>query len=399
VKVLQEILTWSADRPTWQRDALRRLVLNGNLSDEDIRALTEICKSDHGLVEKPEVKPLSMKHVPTGGETAAAVSLISIFHHEGVNALAADQTLKFATSPGLTIVYGDNGAGKTGYIRILKQACRARGQEQILGNVVSGVAPPKPAVNIKYRVGDETTPRDWLGGDTDEFISRVSVFDTQCAVVYLNERTDVAFLPFGLDLFDKLVQTCRSLRKRLEEEQRALNTNALAPIVAQIPAGTAAAKLAGNITSLTKPETVKAVTRLSTEEETRLSLLEKSLQDLRANDPNKLISELTIRAGRVRALGDHLKALENALSDAEVTAVFDIRRDGRRKSEEAKRLREATFPQNLLRAVEGDVGDVAAFLPGTGVSGEGISGHGGRIEMRPLSTGSRPLRRAQAPAI
>ena len=61
------------------------------------------------------------------------------FHHKGVNALAEDQTLKFA--PGLTIVYGDNGAGKTGYIRILKQACRARGQEEILGNVVSGALP------------------------------------------------------------------------------------------------------------------------------------------------------------------------------------------------------------------------------------------------------------------
>ena len=49
-----------------------------------------------------------------------------------MNALAENQTLKFAA--GLTVVYGDNGAGKTGYIRILKQACRARGREQILGN-------------------------------------------------------------------------------------------------------------------------------------------------------------------------------------------------------------------------------------------------------------------------
>ncbi len=38
MKVLQEILVWSADRPTWQRDALRRLVVNGELSDDDITA-------------------------------------------------------------------------------------------------------------------------------------------------------------------------------------------------------------------------------------------------------------------------------------------------------------------------------------------------------------------------
>jgi energy-coupling factor transporter ATP-binding protein EcfA2 len=352
MKVLQEIIAWSADRPTWQRDALRRLFLAGELSGDDIQALTEICKGDHGLVEKPEAQPLATVHAPTGEGTTAAVSLVSIFHHQGVNALAEDQTLKF--DPGLTIVYGDNGAGKTGYIRILKQACRARGPEAILGNVIAGGAPPRPTVNIKFKVGDETTPREWNAGDADEYISRVSIFDTHCAAVYLNERTDVAFMPFGLDLFDKLVKACRAVRARLELEQRALNSNVLAPIVAQMPAGTAAARLAGSISSLTKPEAVRAVTRLSPEEEARLAFLEKSLLDLQTNDPQKLSAQLTIRAGRVHALGQHLKALENALSDAEIEALFNVRTDGRRKSEEAKRLREATFPQNLLPGTGSD---------------------------------------------
>jgi hypothetical protein len=83
VKVIQEILAWSADRPTWQRDALRRLVMNGELSGDDIRPLTEICKGEHGLVEKAEIKPLAKEHVPDRDGTVAAVSLDSIFHHKG----------------------------------------------------------------------------------------------------------------------------------------------------------------------------------------------------------------------------------------------------------------------------------------------------------------------------
>ena len=39
MNVLKEILEWSQGRPMWQRDALRRLVLNGELSDEDIGPL------------------------------------------------------------------------------------------------------------------------------------------------------------------------------------------------------------------------------------------------------------------------------------------------------------------------------------------------------------------------
>ena len=340
MNVLHELLAWSQDRPAWQREALRRLVLNGELADEDISALAEICKSSHGLAEQRDIMPLAKEHVPDQ-TTGAPVSLVSIFHHRGVNALAENQTLKFG--PGLTVVYGDNGAGKTGYIRILKSACRARGPEKILGNVVSGTTPLAPVVAIKYKVGAEPDPREWAGASEDEFVSRVSVFDTQCAAVYLTEKTDVAFRPFGLDLFDRLVKACKAVRAKLESEQRALGTNALAAVQTTIPEGTVVAKFLANVSSLTKPEAVQALAQLSPEEEARLALLEKSLLDLQANDPEKLIRQLTVPAGRVQALVRHLKEVEAALSDDALKAVFDARTEGRRKSEEAKRLREATF--------------------------------------------------------
>jgi hypothetical protein len=171
---------------------------------------------------------------------------------------------------------------------------------------------------------------------------------------YLNERTDIAFLPFGLDLFDKLVKACKAVRASLQSEQRALNTNTLASVIAQIPPQTAAARLAGNITSLTKPEAIQALTRLSPQEEARLGFLQKALQDLQANDPEKLIAQLNIRASRARALSEHLRRLESALSEAEVAAVLEARKEGRRKSEEAKRLREATFPRTVLPGTGGE---------------------------------------------
>lgn len=342
--VLKEILEWSQDRPAWQRDALRRLVLSGELSDDDIRELTDTCKSAHGLATQQEVTPLTKEHVPEKATGSASVSLFSIFHHRGVNALAEDQTLKFA--PNLTVVYGDNAAGKTGYIRILKSACRARGQEQILGNVVSGATPLSPVVSIKYKVGTES--REWSGSGEDEFISRVSVFDSRCAAVYLTEKTDVAFRPFGLDLFDKLVQACKAVRAKLEIERRAVASDTLATVQAGIPKGTAVAKLLASISSLTPQGSVETLANVSPEEEVRLALLEKSLLDLQANDPEKLIRQITLRAGRVRALGQHLKHVEAVLSPEAVTNVFDARTTSRRKNEEARRLREAAFRAGML---------------------------------------------------
>jgi len=353
MSVLEEILEWSKDRPAWQRDALRRLVLNGELTEDDVRDLVEICKGSHGLAEQQESVPLAKSHVPDKGADSAQVTLISIFHYRGVNALAEDQTLNFG--PNLTVVYGDNAAGKTGYIRIFKSACRARGPEAILGNVISGTAPHKPVVAIKYKVGKEEKPREWSGDGGDEFISRVSVFDTQCAAVYLTEKTDVAFRPFGLDLFDKLVRACKLVRSKLEGEQRSLASRDLSPVQAQVPEGTTVAKLLAGLTSLTKPETVQTLARLSPDEDARLALLEKSLLDLQANDPEKLTRELTLRAGRVRTLAQHLKGVEAVLLADAVAAMFEARRESRRKSEEAQRIRTLTFPAGILEGMGSDI--------------------------------------------
>jgi hypothetical protein len=235
--------------------------------------------------------------VPVKTAGSVPVSLLSIFHHRGVNALAEDQTLGF--SPSLTVVYGDNAAGKSGLSEYLK-ALAARGGRSRSWEI-SGTAPLSPVVSIKYKVGTEAVPREWAGGGEDAFISRVSVFDTQCAAVYLTEKTDVAFRPFGLDLFDKLVKACRAVRATLESEQRTLESSTLAVVQAQIPEGTAAARLLTNISSLTKPATVQALARLSLEEEARFSLLEKSLLDLRANSaPKEGVATRTISAASAK---------------------------------------------------------------------------------------------------
>ena len=348
MSVLMEILKWSQsrDRPVWQRDALRRLVLKGELSEDDIRELGEICKSAYGLAEQQDTIPLTRVHIPKDATSSAPVTLQSIYHHRGVNALAEGQTLKF--TPSITLVYGDNAAGKTGYIRILKSACQARGKEDILGNVVSGRTPHTPSVEIKYTVGDDSDVREWTGQGEDDFISRVSVFDTQCSAVYLTEKTDVAYYPLGLDLFDKLVKACKDIRSNLESEQRALGTGDLSALQMQVPEGTAVAKLLENITSLTKPETVSGLAHLSPEEQAHLNLLEQSLKDLQANDPNKLARQLTLLSGRIRSLAQHLKGIEIGLSEDTVSKAFDARVECRKKSEEAKRLREATFPADIL---------------------------------------------------
>ena len=71
MNVLQEILIWSAGRPAWQRDALRRLITAGELSDDDLHDLTEICKGD--LIVSPVASVTSLSQMGVDVSTSKNV--------------------------------------------------------------------------------------------------------------------------------------------------------------------------------------------------------------------------------------------------------------------------------------------------------------------------------------
>lgn len=84
------------------QDALRRLFTTSGLNPADLDELTEVCKTKYGLASK-SATPLSAAHVPVAGNgRLSTVSVLSITHHNGVNALAPEQKVSFG--PGLTTV-------------------------------------------------------------------------------------------------------------------------------------------------------------------------------------------------------------------------------------------------------------------------------------------------------
>ena len=307
--------------------------------------LKELCKARHGLGEKRKADPLDAKHVPPPGARSNPVSLASLTHHAGVNALAQDQTVEFG--PSLTVVYGANAAGKSGYTRILKRACRARGAEDILGNVVSGGAPGRPSARIKFTVDGNAQEFLW---DDDKhpntFLSRVSVFDRHCASVYIAEQTDVAFRPLGLDLFDKLSDACEAVRDALEKERKALEAMTLQ--IPEVADGTKVHELISHLTSLTNPEEVRNAASLSDKDKVRIDDLRNRLHDLRSDDPQKTAKALELRAKRFELLGSKIEALSEVLSDAPITRVFSARDRMTESQRTAEEMRRATFESQPL---------------------------------------------------
>jgi hypothetical protein len=156
--VLEIILDWSLARPAWQRDALRRIVGRGNLSDGDIAELVLLCKKEKGACEiLLDAKPLEKSDLPANPSAGASVALVSVTNVTGVNQLASAQTLPFEPN-GITIIYGDNGAGKSGYARVLKRACRARYPGEIMPDAYDPAAVTTATAQIAYAAAGKSAP-------------------------------------------------------------------------------------------------------------------------------------------------------------------------------------------------------------------------------------------------
>jgi AAA domain len=345
-EIFSEILQWSEEQPGWQRDALRRLFTSGPLSTADIGELVEICKAAHGLSAIPRTPdPLRKEYLATKTRQTAPVSIVSVTHHHGVNALAAEQTVAFGQN--LTIVYGQNAAGKSGYTRILKRACRSRGIENILGNVLSGETPLKPQATIGFLEGLTEVSFEW-GSDVGvpDALGAVSVFDAHCVPVYLRDKTDVAFRPFGLDVFDKLSTACGEVRARLEAEQEILGK--IDPKLPSVPEGTSVKATLDSLTALTKVDTIREMATLSADEEDRLKELRNQQRDLQSSDPKRLARDLNLKAERMKALIKHLEELQTVLSDS---AMLQLR-SAAEKVQVAQQVlaltRKAAFTREML---------------------------------------------------
>src|SRR5450432_3902559 len=119
----QEILEWATKQPLWRQDALRRILTKAfTKADED--ECLELLKAEHGLVKTSAVPdPLDSRHLPVRSISPTSLRLVTLDGIKNVNRLSKEAALSLSPD-GLTLIYGDNGSGKSGFIRILKKACR-----------------------------------------------------------------------------------------------------------------------------------------------------------------------------------------------------------------------------------------------------------------------------------
>ena len=222
---IDDVITWASTLPAWLGDAVRRLLLAGEqpLSPQDYSEILALAKANLGLASCPDdLAPIPPAHGMFSGVPAAKapVTLLSIDDVRNVNIIKSGQSQPFAES-GITVVYGSNGSGKSGYARILKSACRARDKDEaILPDVFASTPAGPPTATLKVKRG-AAIPSDitWTQGiDPDPILTNITVFDGRCARVITDARNEISYLPYGAEVFQKAADVILRIRGDLQGE-------------------------------------------------------------------------------------------------------------------------------------------------------------------------------------
>ncbi len=312
--VLNEICAWVNTLPYWEISIFYKIMAGEQITEQDRKDILQYFLEDNGLSAKKAQRP-DIKLVQTGGATSSGSKtwLESISDINHVNKLVQGQTLTF--SPQFTAIYGDNGAGKSGYARIFNCAAFSRNDDQVLPDVTDptcALNTPCATFNLKRDGNPLNIPHNLTGTCTE--LSGFHCFDSKCVSVHLSSTNKFSFSPAGLELLSTFAEETDKIRAALkvliEQHQRPhtfgkLFTDGPSQVVSLIT----------GLNYQTKFNDIETLGTVSADEKAQVDVFDKRINDLKSLNIQKQILEATQTQTDLNNLLASVRTISTALSD------------------------------------------------------------------------------------
>lgn len=340
-----EVVRWASTRPSWQQYFLRRIAQGDVLTDTDYEQVVETILASNRIGDDQ----LAIEDLSITVEGDDPVRLVSIADPEHVNALASAEPLTFEPD-GITIIYGDNGTGKSGYARILKRIARARHQEEVLSDVFRDAGRAAPSARIAVRIGDREESLDWPMSSSPE-LQRMLFYDNECGSAYISTESDFPYRPSALFVMDRLIDVCTAVRTLIDA--KLVENNAASktlPVVDELVSDTEAGRFLAKLSGHSSVEHLDALIATLDQAAETVEILKEQEARLIAGDTSQERQRLLRNADKLDSLAAHFKKVQTVLA-TEAISKLKAQRDRVRTLDEATSMLARAFESEPLAGV------------------------------------------------
>ena len=205
---------WANAKDEWVRLLVAEVIATARpVGESTIEKAFQLFRQEKAL-DKRELPGVPQLNVEARqDESAPPLTLTRLSEVHGINALVSGSVIE--PHEGLTILYGENGTGKTGYSRVFKALANSRTADTILGDIEADAVEEQSA-KLEFTLGDQTQTLAWVGDRGVSPFTRMSIFDSPAVTTHVDEDLDYVYVPSALALFKHVTAAIQAVTGQVD---------------------------------------------------------------------------------------------------------------------------------------------------------------------------------------
>ncbi len=349
----ESLETWLSSKPYWERFIWKTNLESEHLSEVDVETCYKYFSEDLGLEPQSGDRPeLSFNYeigINADTATSTKITIQEIKNLKDINALNENCVIKFDDN--LTVIFGGNGAGKSGIGRLLANACFSRGERQILPNVkLISKSDAQPSATFVISENGKSNEIGYAYGESQEVLKRFSVFDAQSVLIHLDESNHIKFIPAQIKIFDLVADAVSKFEKRIELEKAGKKKED--PFEWMFAEESEISRICAGLNSATIVDDFILQISFDKEiSESRIAEIEKRISDLTKLDVPKKRGELDAEMENLRALKNSIAVFVRPINLEWAGQANQLLRDIEEKKKLVEQLSVENFNDGITQTV------------------------------------------------
>jgi hypothetical protein len=285
ITVRSLLVGWANQQDGWVRQMVSEIIVAGKaMTDAQLDAIYQVFLKEKALAPGGPVLVAQLSDDASSLVAGSGLCLTRLGDLKNVNALAESQKIDF--NPKLTIVFGENACGKTGYVRVLKKAADVRTSETVLPDLSqpqrTGL-PPSARIGYKLGQGDEQAV-EWKDQAGLVPFNRIDVFDSRATLLHVDGDLNYVYTPGELARFPLVQRGIEGVRTRLDNEITS-KTQTTNPFLVQFDRQSRIYPLVDSLGAATDLGQLKELAAVADVERHEIETLKTEIDALRTTNP------------------------------------------------------------------------------------------------------------------